>query len=115
MSILTTMDINKLIYGISEDKFFGDNFDIELDEVNGDRFAISSKSDIDLLLGRSLVISIRLLCFNDLSVRFGDDRGSYMKLVYAEDVFRMDKFIYWLKCSLRDFVRQSTNRLFRNL
>lgn len=101
------MNIKKLVYGVSEDKFFSDCFDIELSDVSDNEFTVSSKSDISLFLGSSIVISVKLLSFNQVSVKFGDDYGHHMNLVYATEVFNIDKFVDWLKCSLRDFVRQA--------
>ncbi len=103
------MNIKKLMYGVSEDKFFGDNFDIELDYPTNNEFTVSSKSDIDLLLGCNIVVSIKLLRSGTISVKFGNDYSDHMNLVYATDVFDMDKFIDWLKCSLRDFLWQKSN------
>ena len=103
------MNIKKLMYGISEDKFFGDNFDIELDYPDDNEFTVSSKSDIDLLLGCSVVMSVKLHGFDQVYVKFGNDYSNHMNLVYATDVFNMDKFINWLKCSLRDFLWQKSN------
>lgn len=100
------MNIKKLMYGVSEDKFFGDNFDIDLDYTHNNEFTISSNSDIELILGCSVVITVKLLSLDQISVRFGNDYGNHMNLVYATEVFDMDKFVHWLKCSLRDFVWQ---------
>ncbi len=104
------MNIQKLMYGVSEDKFFGDNFDIELDDTSSNEFTISSRSDIDLLLGCSVVITVKLFSLDQISVRFSDDYGKHMNLVYAIEVFDMDKFVYWLKCSLRDYLFQATDK-----
>ncbi len=103
------MNIKKLMYGISEDKFFGDNFDIELDYTTNNEFTVSSKSDIELILGSSVVITVKLHSFDQVYVKFGNDYGNHMNLVYATEVFDMDKFIDWLKCSLRDFLWQKSN------
>ena len=103
------MNIKKLMYGVSEDKFFGDNFDIDLDYTHDNDFTISSNSDIELILGSSVVITVELLSLDQISVRFGNDYGDHMNLVYANDVFNMDKFVNWLKCSLRDFLWQKSN------
>ena len=105
------MNIKKLMYGISEDKFFSNNFDIELDytynnEFTNNEFTISSNSDIEFILGSSVVITVKLLSFDQISVKFGNDYSDHMNLVYATEVFDMDKFVYWLKCSLRDFAWQ---------
>ena len=104
------MNIKKLMYGVSEDKFFGDNFDIDLDYTHNNEFTISSNSDIELILGCSVVITVKLLSLGQISVRFGDDYGKHMNLVYATEVFDMDKFVYWLKCSLRDYLFQATDK-----
>ena len=101
------MNINKLMYGISEDKFFGGNFDIKLDDTNNNEFTISSQFDIELVLGYSVVITVKLLSMDQISVRFLNDYGDYMNLVYATEVFDMDKFVDWLMCSLRDFIWQA--------
>ena len=103
------MNIQKLMYGVSEDKFFGDNFDIDLDDATNNEFTVSSKSDIDLLLGCNVVMSIKLLRSGMISVRFGNDYSDHMNLVYATEVFDMGKFVNWLKCSLRDFLWQESN------
>lgn len=103
------MNIKKLMYGVSEDKFFGDNFDIDLDYTHNNEFTISSNSDIELILGCSVVITVKLLSLDQISVRFGNDYGNHMNLVYATEVFDMNKFIDWLKCSLRDFLWQKSN------
>ena len=103
------MNIKQLIYGVIEDKFFGDNFDIELDYRHDNEFTISSNSGIELILGSSVVITVKLLSLDQISVRFGNDYGNHMNLVYATEVFDMDKFIDWLMCSLRDFLWQKSN------
>ena len=101
------MNIKKLMYGISEDKFFGDNFDIKLDDTSDNEFTISSQFDIESIISCSVVITIKSLDSDQISVRFENDYGDHMNLVYAVEVFDMDKFIDWLICSLRDFVWQS--------
>lgn len=101
------MNIKKLMYGISEDKFFGDNFDIELDYTHNNEFTISSNFDVELILGFGIVITVKLLSLDQISVRFGNDYGDHMNLVYATEIFSMDKFVYWLKCSLGDFLWQA--------
>lgn len=110
--MVSVMNIKQLMYGISEDKFFGDNFDIELDDTSDNEFTVSSRSDIDLLLGCSVVITIKSHSLDQVSVKFGNDYGDHMNLVYATKVFDMSKFVYWLKCSLMDYLfkRQINNR-----
>lgn len=101
------MNIQKLMYGISEDKFFGDNFDINLDNMSDKEFTISSQFDIELVLGYSVVITVKLLSLDQISAKFVNDYGDHMILIYADEVFDMDKFIDWLMCSLRDFIWQA--------
>ena len=101
------MNIQELIYGISEDEFFGDCFDIELDDTSDREFTVRSKSAVGLFFGSSIVISIKLLYLDQVSVKFGDDYGNHMNLVYAVEVFDIGRFVGWLKCSLRDFVWQA--------
>ncbi len=101
------MNIQKLIYGISEDELFGDCFDIELDDTSDRKFTVSSKTDIGLFFGSSIVISIKLLYLDQVSVKIGDDHGNHMNLVYAVEVFDIGRFVGWLKRSLRDFVWQA--------
>lgn len=103
------MNIKKLMYGVSEDKFFGDNFDIELDYTHDNEFTVSSHFDIELILGSSVVVTVKLFSLDQISVKFVNDYGDYMNLVYATEVFDMYKFIDWLKCSLRDFLWQKSN------
>lgn len=101
------MNIQKLIYGVSEDKFFGDNFDIELDDTHNNEFTISSHFDIELVLGYSVVITVKLFSLDQISAKFVNDYGDHMILIYATEVFDMDKFVDWLLHSLRDFIWQS--------
>lgn len=101
------MNIQKLMYGVSEDKFFGDNFDIELDDTFDNEFTISSRLDIELMLGCGVVITVKLHSFDQIYVKFGNDYGDHMNLVYATEVFDMDKFVNWLIRSLMDFTYQS--------
>ena len=100
------MNIEKLMYGIGDDEFFYCNFDIELDYTHNNELTISSNSDIELILGESVVITVGLFSLDQISVRFVNNYGDYMNLVYAIEVFDMDKFVNWLKCSLRDFIWQ---------
>ena len=101
------MNIQQLMYGVSEDKFFGDNFDIELDDTSDNEFTISSHFDIELTPGSIIVITVRLLSLDQILVKFGNDYGDHMNLVYVTKVFDMDKFINWIILSLIDFVYQS--------
>lgn len=100
------MNIHKLAYGISDDRFFADNFDIELDN-KFDELTIRSKFDIELILGCSVVITFKVLSLDQILVKFGNDYGDHMNLVYAVEVFDMDKFVSWLIRSLMDFAYQS--------
>ena len=104
------MNIKQLIYGVSEDKFFSDNFDIELDRTHDNEFTIRSNFDIEPIICCSVVITVKLLSLDQISVRFGNDYGDHMNLVYATEVFDMDKFIDWLMHSLEDFIWQSRKR-----
>lgn len=106
------MNIKQLMCGVSEDQFFGSNFDIELDDTHDNEFTIISNFDIELVLGCSVVITVKLFSLDQVSVKFKNEYGDHMNLVYADEVFDMDKFTDWLIRSLGDFIRQSINRIF---
>ena len=101
------MAIQKLAYIISEDKFFSSNFDIELDGSDDKEIVVKTNRDMNLLLRGGIQISMKLLSFGDISVRFVDDYSSSMNLIYGTHIFDGRRFVDWLKWSFRDFVNQS--------
>ena len=101
------MNSQKLVQVISEDKFFNSNFDIKVDGKDDRGFDIRTNNDMDMLLRGGIQISMKVLTFGDISVKFVDDYSSSMSLVYGTHSFNGERFINWLKWSFRDFVNQS--------
>lgn len=100
------MNIQKLAYVISEDKFFNSNFDIDLGGSDDKELNIKTNRDMNLLLCDGIQISIKLLSFGNISVRFVDDYSSSMNLIYCTHIFDGERFVDWLKWSFRNFVNQ---------
>lgn len=101
------MNIQKLVQVISEDKFFSSNFDISFDGSDSKELVAKTNRDMNLLLRGGIQISVKLLSFGDISVRFVDDYSSSMNLIYGTHIFEGERFVDWLKWSFRDFVNQA--------
>lgn len=101
------MSIQELVKVISEDRFFNSNFDLSIDGNDDKAFDIKTNKDMNLLLRGGIQISMKMLSFGDISVKFVDDYSSSMNLIYGTHIFDGRRFVDWLKWSFRDFVNQS--------
>lgn len=99
------MNIGTIAYHISQNDFFNDNFDIDLEESFDGKFAIISKHDMFFDCGK-IYIYVSIFDDSQVLVKFANDNKNSMKCIYAVNEFDVNGFVNWLMNRLSEFAWQ---------